>query len=247
MRKTRFVSLLCAVLLLAALLPTATADALPQSGDFVLRIEGGNIDDHTETVNGQRCLRVELFLDGVTSDRLLSSMTFDLAYDPALLSYASCTVLNGGMYVANPEQPGLFRFVFISANGAQLDGNTPFLTLYFTVADGLADGTQILFSFVGPIRADSVRVGNYSAQNRTVGAVLKPFYKAVFYGDVNCDGKVSASDAALILRALIGLSELSVQGERNAHVSGSADLCAKDAASILRWVVGLIARFPAES
>ncbi|MBR4906676.1 MAG: dockerin type I repeat-containing protein, partial [Clostridia bacterium] len=63
---------------------------------------------------------------------------------------------------------------------------------------------------------------------------------APLYGDANCSGDVTAADAALVLRALVGLNTLTEQGMRNALVSGGETLSAEDAAMILRYVVRLI-------
>ena len=68
------------------------------------------------------------------------------------------------------------------------------------------------------------------------------------YGDTNCDGKVTAADAAMVLRALVGLTELTPQGMVNADVAPSYNGVpnAADAAMILRYVVKLIPSFEAE-
>ncbi|MCL2671818.1 MAG: dockerin type I domain-containing protein [Clostridiales bacterium] len=59
-------------------------------------------------------------------------------------------------------------------------------------------------------------------------------------GDANCDGHVNADDAALILRYLAGLTELSPQALENAKVSGGSTVSVSDAAMILRYLAGLI-------
>ncbi len=69
---------------------------------------------------------------------------------------------------------------------------------------------------------------------------------AILPGDANCDGKVTAADAALILRVLVGLDTLSAEGARNANVDGNDVITAEDAVSILRYVVELIDRLPVE-
>ena len=81
---------------------------------------------------------------------------------------------------------------------------------------------------------------------RTVGAQLKPFGIAPIYGDANCDCLVTAADAALVLRTLVGLDTLSAIGADNAKVAGESSVSAQDAALILRYVVKLIERFPVE-
>lgn len=68
---------------------------------------------------------------------------------------------------------------------------------------------------------------------------------AIVYGDANGDGKITSADAALVLRALVGLSTLTPEGARNADVApefnGVPD--AVDAVAILRFIVGLIPGF----
>ena len=80
---------------------------------------------------------------------------------------------------------------------------------------------------------------------QTYVAVI-PVLVPTLYGDVNVDGRVSTADAALILRALVGLNELSIQNMLNAEVDGDGTVTAADAAMILRHIVGLIDAFPVE-
>ena len=252
LHRNHLISLILALLLVCSLVPAAAAETepvdLPKTGDYVIRIDGGYVHEHTETVNGKECLRVDLFLDGVTNERLLSSIQFKLLYDQALLTYEKSKGLsgNGAMSSLNPNVPGMVQYAFISANGTLLNGTTPLLTLWFTVAEDLPVGTQIRFAFGDRIKADSIPKGSTSSQKRTVGVQLHPFGIAPIYGDANCDCEVTAADAALVLRALVGLETLSETGSENAKVAGQGTYSAEDAALILRYVVGLIERFPAE-
>ena len=68
------------------------------------------------------------------------------------------------------------------------------------------------------------------------------------YGDANCDGVVTAADAAIVLRALVGLSTITQQGMLNADVAPDFDgkPNAADASAILRYMVGLIKQFEIE-
>ena len=66
------------------------------------------------------------------------------------------------------------------------------------------------------------------------------------YGDTNLDGKITSADAALVLRAIVGLSTLTPNGIMNADVDGDGEVTAADAAAILRYVVGLIKEFDVE-
>ncbi len=58
-------------------------------------------------------------------------------------------------------------------------------------------------------------------------------------GDANLDGRVTAADAAEILRAVVGLTELDAEAAFYADVNLDGDVTAADAAYILRAVVGL--------
>ncbi len=64
------------------------------------------------------------------------------------------------------------------------------------------------------------------------------------YGDVDEDGEITSSDAALILRALVGLSELTEHGATYGDVDGDGEITAADASAILRYTVGLIISLP---
>ncbi len=226
----------------------AIADS-QNSPDYVLRIDGGAVSEHTETVNGREALRVDLYLDGVTNEKLLSSISFKLAYDPDQLTYVKYKPLSGSgvMSIINPNEPGLIQYAFVSTNGSAVSGDKPFLTLWFTVAEGLSDGTQIRFSVTEAIKADSVAAGSYHSQKRTVGTDFSPFTVGeTLFGDANCDGAVTAADAAFVLRALTGLETITEQGLRNAKVDGTDALNSEDAALILRYAVKLIDRFPVQ-
>ncbi|MDO4544132.1 MAG: Ig-like domain-containing protein [Clostridia bacterium] len=74
-------------------------------------------------------------------------------------------------------------------------------------------------------------------------------YTALLYGDANCDNEVDANDASLILRHVVGLSDISelgcIQGDvtpRYDHIPNSGD-----AAAILRLIVKLIPTFPIQN
>lgn len=57
-------------------------------------------------------------------------------------------------------------------------------------------------------------------------------------GDVNLDGKITAADAALLLRYLDGLDDLNEEQKRNADVNLDGKLTKADAVAILNYVTG---------
>ena len=69
---------------------------------------------------------------------------------------------------------------------------------------------------------------------------LKDEYgKVTLLGDANCDGKLTAADAALILRYLKGLSDLTEQGKLNADYNQDGKITEEDAELIMQHIVGL--------
>jgi len=65
-------------------------------------------------------------------------------------------------------------------------------------------------------------------------------------GDVNGDCKITADDASLVLKYVVGLIDLSEEQQQAADVTGDDTITAFDAALILQYTVGLITQFPAQ-
>ena len=131
-----------------------------------------------------------------------------------------------------------------------LENDDVVLTLWFAKKEGTAPGVaQITFTVNALGNASELSLlfaGRVlAAEAHTVdGSII---FEAIVYGDANCDGQITAADAALILRTLVGLSELTPRGLLHADVDGNGEITAADAALILRYVIRLIDSFPAEN
>jgi len=66
----------------------------------------------------------------------------------------------------------------------------------------------------------------------------------VLYGDVNEDGKITAEDASLVLRTVVGFVTLNETQRQAADVTGDGNVTALDAATILQYTVGIIPTLP---
>jgi hypothetical protein len=66
-------------------------------------------------------------------------------------------------------------------------------------------------------------------------------------GDLDGDGSVSAADALLILKAVVGKTQLTETQQAAAKTSADDTIGAEDALCILQKVVGKIDRFPMEA
>ena len=114
--------------------------------NFSLVIKGGKVEEHLVTVDGQQLLAVEIGLRSVL-DENVCSLTFDLHYDPAQLTYVSFEA--GEAFTTaevNGNTAGVALYTAAVPAGVQVgEEETPVATMYFAVAEGLAVGTEIAF------------------------------------------------------------------------------------------------------
>lgn len=85
-------------------------------------------------------------------------------------------------------------------------------------------------------RYDLQEHGWMSADYVRLREAYQPTYEA---GDVTGDGKVTATDAAMLLRSIVGMTELNDAQRAAADPTGNGIIDAADAAWILRFIVGV--------
>gem|GEM_PF-6528618 len=170
------------------------------------------------------------YVDYVTEDMdVYPIMMYEFSVESVVASVA------GGVY-ATPRTVALT----CSTPDAQIyytvDGTVPFNDEYGTESTMLYTGpieitqdTELMFIAV----ADGMNPSYVGYEEYIIDASI------VKRGDANCDGEVSAADAALVLRYLAGLTDISEQGLLNAHVTNGDSIGAADAAMILRYLAGL--------
>ena len=59
----------------------------------------------------------------------------------------------------------------------------------------------------------------------------------ILRGDANMDGKITAADAAIVLRTLVDLAYMNEPMRKAADLDGDGEITAADAAMLLRIVV----------
>ena len=69
----------------------------------------------------------------------------------------------------------------------------------------------------------------------------------VTYGDVNGDGIINSTDAAIVYRSVNGRYTLTDSQKLSADVNGDGAVNSTDAALIYRYTNGKMSKFPAES
>ena len=147
------------------------------------------------------------------------------------------------------EKDGKLMFVWASETPVLLNNEDVVLTLWFAAPNAKSgDVAQIAFTLntLNTLSAMSFVYGGQVVEIEAETIDGSITFPEVLLGDANCDGQVTAADAALVLRSIVGLNELTAQGAFNADVDGDLEVTAEDAALILRYIVKLIDKFPVE-
>ena len=182
----RLLTAILVLLMLAATIPTASA-----AGDaYTLRIAGGETKSALATIDGEKLLKVDVFLDGVSENRLLASLTCDLRYDAKKLEFITDSQERGVRTIhavdatgkdlgyrtllVNGTDAGTVHFAFASDYGCKIDSGKPLITLYFWMASGQAKGTQFSFTLGSGAEAESLK-----QSDQIVGHDAKPTARAV--------------------------------------------------------------------
>ncbi|MBQ6818917.1 MAG: hypothetical protein IJP35_04840 [Clostridia bacterium] len=75
--------------------------------------------------------------------------------------------------------------------------------------------------------------------------VASPTAQALQYGDADGNGEISAADALIVLKVVVGKHSFSSDEQEFADVTNDDKISAEDALMILKYVVGKITEFPA--
>ena len=187
------IAVIIAAILLFAVMPAASAEKT----DYTVVIPGGETSAYMTELDDGPALRVDVYLEGVTDDKLLTALSFDLGFETEKLTYAtdSQTMDRSSLYavdasgsdvgerallISTRNTPnGSLRFVLGSDYGCRIRDGEPLISLYFYVATGQEAGTTFSFTLGGNIEAESVRMeeqtGNANYVQRTIGADLNPY------------------------------------------------------------------------
>jgi len=136
---------------------------------------------------------------------------------------------------------GIFTGVSVSLGDGQIHYE------HADVLDGLYKSDSSIIVSIKKTKGIGAVVSEIALEEQTT---LKP--SPCLLGDVSGNGEVTAFDASLILRAVVGLIPFPDNPDypcftlENADVSGNGSLSALDAAMILQYTVRLIDIFPAQ-
>ena len=180
---------LLALVLLVAMVPSV---AMAEGDDYVLEIKGGQISENLETVDGQECLKVEVWINGIDDNHLLASANFSIGYDSNLLTYVSnkqgslvAVDKNGNeqgaqSLIVNGNTAGKIGLAMASAYGCRITEGMPLITLYFKLSDSFGSADAAEFTLGAKPTAESVVMtdqvqGSTTTTKRNLTADFKPY------------------------------------------------------------------------
>ncbi len=177
----------------------------------------------------------------------VNSMQIFLTYDHDAIEFRRA---EGAVDWTINDKDELLSAVWAADADVRIADDEAVLTVYFAAK-------QVAPDMFVPITFTTGALDGVSAVSYTSGTGVTEIeavtvdggflFEGLLYGDANLDGQVTSADAALILRSLVGLSEITLRGAINADVDGDGEVSAADAAAILRYVVGLIKAFEVEN
>lgn len=199
------------------------------------------------------CWHLYMKLENLSS---IMGIQYQLRWDSELLTCTKVVQGQGVNGTLNTSNLSAGRVNYVAASSSSLAySSTCILTLYFRIAEGVTEGTVIPISFApdpNTVEGDAgflLVVTTQSNQNGYKrgdeeldaydGYIVVGESPVVVRGDVDLNGSVNSTDAAMILRYLVGLETLSRRALMNADTDGSNTIMANDASRILRYLVGL--------
>ena len=195
--------------------------------------------------DGQVLYRYDVLIgDLPTAGLMLNSAQIFLTYDHTKIEFVKA---DGVVDWTVADSDDKLMAVWASEEDVNFQ-NGVVLSLYFA-KKAAETGMPVAIEFT------TNKLGNKSAVSMLFGGEVEEIEATtvngsitftLLLGDANCDGKITSADAAAVLRAVVGLAQLSVEGALNADVDGDGAITAEDAALILQYVVNLITAFPAE-
>ncbi len=170
----------------------------------------------------------------------LSAWTLDVVYDPAVVTAVDCTAAQGG--ICNP----IFSENTVRVGGTNvfgLEGDVHLADIVFAcdtvgsteltiVVQALADATIGNPQYFTAVLA-------HGSVTCTLEPPATPPGSLADAGDVNCDGSINGTDAALVLQLDAGLID-SVACPESADVNSDGAIDGLDAALILQLDAGLL-------
>jgi len=210
------------------------------------------ISPASQTVAAGQNAMVDIQVESITDPDGLGSYEFAFNFDPAQLDFVSFV---NGTFLGSTKRtvscflsedrdgdgtpdPGYVRYACVTLGGSP-PGPTGNGTLATVTFETLCAATTTLAYDRASLSDPLGATFDLTTHEGTITATGTPCAPPVVTGDANCDGEVTAVDAALILQLNAGLID-SVECPEGADANGDGEITAVDAALVLQFVAGII-------
>ena len=226
------------------------SDTAPKSLLVTIYMTINGMDTETAMIafveNGERLYRYDVTINNIPDGLKIYAAQVFMEYDTDAFTLRRIENTNIDWTVG--DKNGKLMFAWASDSGLELTNGQVLFSLILSVEGepGTAYDLPFIANSLGYTSTVSVLKDGRTADLEALTIDGKLLVTDPLWGDANCDGVVTAADAATILRALVGLDQLSPAAAFNADVNGDLQVTAEDAALILRYIVGMVASLPVE-
>jgi len=198
----------------------------------------------TVAVGGQVVVSVNIDMTGaVAPNNALGGFTGSLAWNPAVLQYASHTgPLAGFTGVVNTGGAASGQLVFNGINASGATGNTVVLQITFDALAGGTSGLNLEYSEM----ATAITFANLLPQLTVTDGQVAVSQSGVL-GDVNRDGQADSTDALIVMSADVGTPTTAYCPLNCGDANGDGAVNSTDALIILSFDAGMSVSFPLET
>ena len=201
-------------------------------------------DASTVPVGGQVVVSININMTGSAApNNALGGFTGSLAWNPAVLQYASHTGPLGGFTGAvNTGGAASGQLVFNGINASGATGNTVVLQITFNALAGGTSGLNLEYSEM----AAAVTFANLLPLLAVTDGQVAVSQSGVL-GDVNRDGQANSTDALIVMSAEVNTGTSQYCPMNCGDANGDGTVNSTDALIILSFDAGMTVPFPLET
>ena len=164
-------------------------------------------------------------------------------FDSTCLHYNSYTASEGKALVINDDTNELSWSTLFNAKGTDFDTTKEIITFNFTALSDISiDDKKMTYYVKEFFNADmnDLPQTSITVLSKTNGETVI----GKLYGDANGDGKISTSDALVILRHSINIAQIDESRIGLCDVNGDGKITANDSMQITRYAIGYKSNYP---
>ena len=179
----------------------------------------------------------------VGNTKKTSGIHLVFTFDSSCLKYNSYTASEGKALVINDDTNELSWSTLFNAKGTDFDTKREIITFNFTALSDISLDDKRMTYYVKEffdVDMNDLMQTSITVLSKTNGETVI----GKLYGDANGDGKISTSDALVILRHSINIAQIDAGRLDLCDVNGDGKITANDSMQITRYSIGYKSNYP---